>query len=239
LQNTFTGDNIEIESDGVLRQVQTVDLTNSIITFTPSSAARLWYVYPVKIFNWKTQTCTTKTMDVGLQPGSPATGAAMDGSDIGAQNFKVADYMAGKLNGQTSNVIPIWPPAPVTLASTGWDYMVGGSAYALTEGGTYTNAGINGFQITFGTPLYAPSCTTSAAVTVVDNTGATYPVSTATLDSTGKILTITMTSALPTTKTWIQVNVGPSLMGANGTPQTVGTDGGPVTGVKSMRFTIN
>jgi hypothetical protein len=75
---------------------------------------------------------------------------------------------------------------------------------------------------------------------VVDNTGTTYPINAATLDSTGTVLTITLTNgALPRNVSWLQVNVGPALMGANGTDPTAGTNGGPVTGIKSMRFTIN
>jgi len=143
-------------------------------------------------------------------------------------------------NGNNNRVIPVWPPTPVTLAAAGWKYKNGGTAYALTEGNTYTNPNMTGFQITFGAPLYAACCTDSLAVTVVDNTGTKYPINAATLDSTGTVLTIVLTNgALPRTASWIEVILDPTIMGANGAIPTIGSNGGPVTGVKSVRFTIN
>jgi hypothetical protein len=233
LNSTYTGDYLEIDRDGVRRQITNVSLTDGYVDFTPSDARVAFKCGHA--LNWKDNS-TNWAIDLTPLPGSPAIGAGSGGSNIGC-NLYLPNYEQGNFGVYGRR--PVWPTPPVTLAAAGWSYTSSGTPHALAEGNTYTNPAMTGFQITLGAPLYALSCTNSAAVTVIDNTGTTYPINAATLDSTREILTITLTSgALPRTLSWFEVILNPAIMGANGaTP--LGTNGGVVTGVKSVRFTVN
>ena len=85
------------------------------------------------------------------------------------------------------------------------------------------------FQITFDSALNAATISISGitGVTIISSTGGNYSnrIYSATLDSAGKVLTVTLSSPLPDQQ-WYTIALNPLL---------TATVGGPVRGVKSVK----
>ena len=110
------GDYIEIGTDGVLRQITTLNTTagQEYVEFTPSDA-KFMFKFGGGLLDWK-QTCPPRaalTSALGRQPGPDA---GTSGSNIGS-SLDVQDYMAGKLTWLPPALFPPGHPPPPTLLS--------------------------------------------------------------------------------------------------------------------------
>ncbi len=240
--NMVVGDYIELGFDGVSRQITGVGANtnsyyffypgspNSYVDFTPSDAKFSFGMFSRNLVNWKNNHSTSRSMDLTLQAGSPAIGAASDGGNMGS-SIKIMDYMAGKLNGHTTRVLPTWPITPANV--TAWAASTTTQGFnTITEGQTLSSPNdlVKGFKVTVDSALSGPTVNTSA-ISIVDTGGTSYAgyITSAALDSTARILTVTLNSSLPTSKTYI-IALNPAVTAANG---------GPVLGAKSIKIVDN
>jgi hypothetical protein len=219
------GDYFEIDGDGVARQITAINTTSNFVAFTPSSAQ--CSIKYGTAFDWKTN--TNFTDDLTLQAGSPAINAASDGGNIGS-SINLANYRAGNFGAYGSRPT-CWPYTPINV--TTWAASTTTQGFAtVTDGQTPSspNDVLKGFKATADAALNSAAITTSA-ISIVDTGGTSYSsyISSASLDSTGKILTVTLSSSLPTSKTYI-IALNPAITAVNG---------GPVQGAKSVKIVDN
>jgi hypothetical protein len=102
-------------------------------------------------------------------------------------------------------------------------------AVTTSEGQVEPRSKATKFQISFDSTVNGATISnaTVTGVTIVSSTGSNYSsrISSAALDSTGKVLTVILTSPLPDQQ-WYTVALNPLL---------TATAGGPVRGVKSVK----
>jgi hypothetical protein len=219
------GDYLEIETDGVPRQITAINTTSGFITFTPSSV-QVANRYNLA-FDWGSN--SNFAVDLTLQPGSAALGKASDQTNIGS-SINVASYAAGNF-GIYGSRPTCWPYAPANV--TQWAVVAthSGTDVAVTtsEGQVEPRSKATKFQITFDSAVNGPTISISGitGVTIVSSTGSNYSnrISSAALDSTGQVLTVTLTSPLPDQQ-WYTIALN---------PQITATAGGPMRGVKSVK----
>ncbi len=99
------GEHIELDWDGVLRTITAVGV--DYVEFAPAEP-RLRRKAPVMCL-WRDN--ANFTLDLSLNPGSPALGAATDGGPLGAPIHTV-QFAIGDFTGDGVRDIPVWPEDP-------------------------------------------------------------------------------------------------------------------------------
>ncbi len=96
------GNKVEVNGDGVVRTVTSVD--NDSITISPALPEAPFRM--TLVANWGSN--SNLQMDTLPLYGSPAIGAGQNGSDLGS-TINIADYQAGDFNGDGIRDIPAYP----------------------------------------------------------------------------------------------------------------------------------
>jgi hypothetical protein len=223
--NVNVGDYICIDCDGVPRQITAINTASNFITFTPSDA-KCSFKYN-SACDWGSN--TNFAIDLTLQPGSPAIGAASDHTNIGS-SINVPAYQAGNF-GIYGSRPTCWPYTPANVVQ--WAVVAthsgGDVAVTTSEGQVEPRSKATKFQITFDSAVNGPTISISGitGVTIVSSTGSNYSnrISSVALDSTGQVLTVTLSSPLPDQQ-WYTIALN---------PQITAKAGGPARGVKSVK----
>ena len=210
------GDHIELDFDGIDRTVTAK--STAWVEFTPPDDR-----IPIKshlLSNWKTN--TNFKLDLSLQAGSPAIGAASDAGNIGS-SVPMIQFQEGDFTGDMLRDIPIWPYQPPPVCEVrNWEVLAthGAAEIALEFGPTYVHgdaAGVSKLQLTFGAPVDAGTVDLNS-VTIVGaaNGDQSAKISDISLSDYDRLMTVTLSAALPDIDTYT-VTLAAAVQAGDGT----------------------
>jgi len=210
------GDHIELDFDGIDRTVTAK--STAWVEFTPPDER-----IPLKshlLSNWKTN--SNFAIDLSLQAGSPAIGAASDDGNIGS-SVPMPQFIEGDFTGDWVRDIPIWPYQPPPACEVrSWQVLAshGAAEIALEFSPSYVHpgaAGVTKLQLKFGAPVDAGTVDLNS-VTIVGaaNGDQSAKISDVSLSDFDRLMTITLSAALPDIDTYT-VTLSATVQAGDGT----------------------
>jgi hypothetical protein len=196
----LVGDHVEIDWDGVDRVITNVSLAENWIEFTPGDPQ--FAMKASQITNWKDN--RDFTLNFTLQPGSPASGAADDGGDLGSM-INTQQFAAGDFNGDGRRDIPVMPSYSPPVGDPDADVSDVAATSPVVADGLATSTITIAVKDAAGTALSGLGG--QIVVAVSGSSNALSPASGATEIGTTGVYEVTLSSTVAEVKT-ITVTVG-------------------------------
>lgn len=195
------GDTVELDFDGVARTITAINTGENYVEFTPPEPRIVEKAGCILVWgdNQNFQ------LDTRLAPGSPAIGAAADGSDLGA-SIDIRQMAMGDFDGDWVRDVPTWPlgGAAEGPAIAAWQLPVdhgplGEMTATLSDGYVESRQdAVTELRVAFDQPL-DPATVVPGSVTLIgQSTGdVTGTIQALTLGAGNQVVTIGLHAPLP------------------------------------------